>query len=285
MFSRFLEEFQEIWHGMAMLSPKGNFHLPHWVSLAGVAGLVLCNSKETSNVVSLVIASCDFTHWVQVTHICISKLTIIGSDNGLSPGRRQAIIWTNTGILLIGPLGTKVSGIIIEIDIFSFKKVHFKMSSGKWQPSCLGLNVLKGHPWCSCDDVTVMTLVCVAGCDYKMEISWFSGSHLTLTGHYVHGLWGTDRWSRKQWAKYNEVLLLYHKNVYNRHPVACSAGWGIGCFLWDLTHCGLVTSYGNVSLGQHWLREWLVAWWQQAITWASVDLSSKGFCGILRRTI
>ena len=45
-------------------------------------------------------------HWGQVTHICVSKLTIIGSDNGLSPGRRQAIIWINAGILLIGPLGT-----------------------------------------------------------------------------------------------------------------------------------------------------------------------------------
>ena len=46
------------------------------------------------------------THWGRVTHICVSKLTIIGSDNGLSPDRRQAIIWNNAGILLIGPLGT-----------------------------------------------------------------------------------------------------------------------------------------------------------------------------------
>ena len=44
-----------------------------------------------------------------MTHICVSKLTNIGSDNGLSPGRRQAIIWTNAGILLIGPLGTNFS--------------------------------------------------------------------------------------------------------------------------------------------------------------------------------
>ena len=44
------------------------------------------------------------THWGRVTHICVGKLTIIGSDNGLSPERRQAIIWTNDGILLIGPL-------------------------------------------------------------------------------------------------------------------------------------------------------------------------------------
>ena len=43
------------------------------------------------------------THWGRVTHICVVKLTIIGSDNGLSPGRRQAIILTNAGILLIGP--------------------------------------------------------------------------------------------------------------------------------------------------------------------------------------
>ena len=40
-------------------------------------------------------------HWGRVTHICVSKLTIIGSDNGLSPGRRHAIIWTNARILLI----------------------------------------------------------------------------------------------------------------------------------------------------------------------------------------
>ena len=84
----------------------------------------------------------DLTHWGRVTHICISKLTIIGSNNGLSPGRRQAIIWTNAGILLIRPLGTKFSEILIEIWIFSFKKIGFNMSSAKWRPFCLGLNVL-----------------------------------------------------------------------------------------------------------------------------------------------
>ena len=82
------------------------------------------------------------THWGRVTHICVGNLTIIGSDNGLSPGRRQAIIWTNAGILLIKPLGTNFSEILIEINTFSFKKIHLKMSSGKWQPFCLGLNVL-----------------------------------------------------------------------------------------------------------------------------------------------
>ena len=83
------------------------------------------------------------THWGRVTHICVSRLTITGSDNGLSPGQRQAIIWTNAGILLIGTLGTNFSDISIKIYIFSFKKMHLKMSSGKWRPCCLGLNVLK----------------------------------------------------------------------------------------------------------------------------------------------
>ena len=82
------------------------------------------------------------THWGRVTHICVGNLTIIGSDNGLSPGRRQAIIWTNAGILLIRPLGTNFSEIIIGIQTFSFTKMHLKMSSAKWRPFCLGLNVL-----------------------------------------------------------------------------------------------------------------------------------------------
>ena len=83
------------------------------------------------------------THWGRVTHICVDNLTIIGSDNGLSPGRRQAIIWTNAGILLIGPLGTNFSEISIEIHTFPFKKMHLNMSSAKWRLFRLGLDELK----------------------------------------------------------------------------------------------------------------------------------------------
>ena len=53
-------------------------------------------------------------------HICIGKLTIIDSDNGLSPRRREAIIWTNAGILLIGPLDTNSNEILIGIQTFTF---------------------------------------------------------------------------------------------------------------------------------------------------------------------
>ena len=75
--------------------------------------------------------------------IYVSVRKNIGWDNGLSPDRWQAIIWTNAGILLlvIGSVGTNFSEILIEIHIFSFKKMHLKMSPGKCQPFCLGLNV------------------------------------------------------------------------------------------------------------------------------------------------
>ena len=93
-------------------------------------------------------------HWRRVTHICVSKLTIIGSDNGLSPDRRQAIIWTNAGLLLIGPLGINFSEILIEILTFSFKNMRLKVSSAKRRPFCLGLNVFNSldalHAW-SCN--------------------------------------------------------------------------------------------------------------------------------------
>ena len=76
-----------------------------------------------------------------MTHICISKLTIIGSDNGLSPDWRQAIIWTNAGLLLIWPLATNFSEILTEILTFLFKKMPLKVSSVKRRPFCLSLNV------------------------------------------------------------------------------------------------------------------------------------------------
>ena len=85
------------------------------------------------------------THWGWVMHTCVSDLTSIGSDNGLSADQCQAIIWTNTGILLNGPLETNFSGILIEIHTILSKKRHFKMTSGKWRPFCLGLNVV--NPW------------------------------------------------------------------------------------------------------------------------------------------
>ena len=55
---------------------------------------------------------------------------------------RQALIWTNAGTLLIWPLGTNFSEMLMEIQTFSFKKMHLKVLSAKWRQFCPGLNVL-----------------------------------------------------------------------------------------------------------------------------------------------
>ena len=110
--------------------------LPHHDKSHGLRQLILNGAFWAK------LAKICLTHWGRVTHICVSDLTSIGSDNGLSPGRCQAIIRTNAGILLIRPLGTNFSEFLVEILKFSFKKMRLKVSSAKWRPFCLGLNVL-----------------------------------------------------------------------------------------------------------------------------------------------
>ena len=55
----------------------------------------------------------------------------------MSLGQRQAIIWTSAGIIQ-----QNVSEMLIEIQMFSFKKIHLKISFMKWRSFCPGLNVL-----------------------------------------------------------------------------------------------------------------------------------------------
>ena len=111
-----------------------------------------------------------------------SDASIIGSDNGLSPGRRQAITWTDVGILLIGPLGTNFSEMLIEIHTFSFKKIHLKMLSGKWRPFCLGLNVLNNdvHP-------TVWEYLIIPCQHIEVQTKWLPFGRWHLQIHLLKG--------------------------------------------------------------------------------------------------
>ena len=70
--------------------------------------------------------SFHLTHWGWVTHICIGILTSNGSDNGLLPGPRQAIIWTNAGIVLIEPLETNSVKFYSEFKHFHSRKCIWK---------------------------------------------------------------------------------------------------------------------------------------------------------------
>ena len=82
----------------------------------------------------------SLNHWDRMTHLCVNKLTSIGLDNGLSPGWCQAIVRSNTGMIV--PVGTDVSELSIEVHTLSFKKMHLNMTSGKWRSLCLIINVL-----------------------------------------------------------------------------------------------------------------------------------------------
>ena len=154
-----------------------------------------------------------------MTHICVGNLTIIGSDNGLSPGRRQAITWTNVGKLLIGPLGTNFCEILIEIHTFSFKKIHLKMSSGKCRPFCLGLNVLNisfavimiliihtGHSFAH--------VMAALGCHDMCEIvAWLDNYFSSESNmNFVFQLWAHEPFIPKLFQEAIWVLTIrYHK--------------------------------------------------------------------------
>ena len=144
---------------------------------AGQQGLINCPTGEHRAVACLTperASSMFKIHWGRVTHICVGKLIITGSDNGLSPDRRQAIIWTNAGWLSIGPLLTYFSEHLIKIQQFSLEKMHMKMSSAKWRPSCLGLNVLTVRPTSSASLLYVYTCP-------RMVTSWH-GHTFHMTG-------------------------------------------------------------------------------------------------------
>ena len=87
------------------------------------------------------------THWGRATYICVSKLTIIASDNGLSPDRCQAIIWYNAGILSIGLLGTNFGEILIDILTFSaLESVVCEMWAILSRPQCVNYHSISKIP-------------------------------------------------------------------------------------------------------------------------------------------
>ena len=141
-----------------------------------------------------------------MTHICVSKLTIIVPDNGLSPDRRQTIIWTNAGILLIRAPGTKFSEILSEIHKFSFKKMHLKISSAKRRPFCLGLNVLKLSVWIHWSLNTTKSIfpqskdTIPSGMIIYEVVSW-TLTKIANSTTYINSLWLRDTiWHHGTWS-------------------------------------------------------------------------------------
>ena len=170
------------------------------------------------------------THLGRLIHICTSKPIIIGSDNGLLPGWRQAIIETSAGISLIGPLGTNSIEIWINIHTFSFRKMHLKMASAKWQPFCLGFNMLinvknGNYTIWSPMVLSVYKDTCDGVYFYIYYILAVQDNGIVVFSRFI---------SRHDICWFCEVVTIGSGGV--------------------LTHCGPVMPHGIIELGQHWFR-------------------------------
>ena len=131
------------------------------------------------------------------------------------PGWRQAIIWTNAGIVLIGTLGTSFIDILSRIHTFSFKKMYLEMSSAKWRPFCVGLNVLEMP-----HDIADL-------CHHWFR--WYLGACL-LPSHYLNQCWLIVKWTNiLQWNFFYKKI---HLQIVCKMLTICS-----GCDV--LTHLPL----------------------------------------------
>ena len=152
----------------------------------------------------------------------------IASDNGLSPIRRQAIIYTNTGSLLIGPSGTNFSENRIEIQTFSLTKMHLKISSAKWRTfrpernestHCLGTSSLC---YININWVTTITLIEPNGSQLDV------GDGVTVTIYrclvadcrVILGFWGyrEDQFMVRSWVKGPTQLVTWESLLYDKIP-------------------------------------------------------------------
>ena len=171
---------------------------------------------------------------------------IIGSDNGLSPGWRQAIIWTNAGIVLIGTLGTSFIDILSGIHTFSFKKMYLEMSSAKWRPFCLGLNVLE------------MPHGIVDLCHHWFR--WYLGAFL-LPSHYLNQCWLIVKWTNiLQWNFFYKKI---HLQIVCKMLTICSP-WTKWPPFWQTTISNVFSWMKIIGFQFEFHRNlspWLPAWW------------------------
>ena len=142
-----------------------------------------------------IVAAGMWTHRSWVTYICVGNLTTIGSDKGLSPGQRQAITWTNVGILLIGPPRNKLQWNVYRNSYIFTQENSFEIVVCKWRPFCLGLNVLTHRSW-----VTYIC-VCKPGHHYVGILSEYSDISTTNV-KYTHIMTKTHtyRWTDHTWV-------------------------------------------------------------------------------------
>ena len=130
---------RSVWRYFFLLLPKFYITYSTTPSLTYWSYYTLALNHRINSNQSVVVF---LTHSCCVTHICVSKLSIIGSDNGLSPAWHQAIIWPNTGILSIRILGPKFQwnlkqNLCVVIQENAFKNVVCEVTAIVSRPQCV----------------------------------------------------------------------------------------------------------------------------------------------------
>ena len=186
--------------------------------------LMWYNRFSISNLDAVALMLYPWACWGWVMLKYISKLTIIGSDNGLLPGHHQSIIWTSAGILLIGTLGTNFNESLIKIYIFSFKKMHFKLSWRNWWLFCLGLNVLS--TMAASAELVTQLLIMAPGVSSCQCVK-------TVKDSLQHMQWQQSH--DPFWSNATAHLLLEETSIFwsslcsNGPHIAGRAWWGCSC--------------------------------------------------------
>ena len=81
------------------------------------------------------------SHSGRLTHICVSKLTLIGSDKAWHLVGTKPLSELMLGYCWLDPQEQN-SAKFNQNSYIIIKKIHLKMSSWYWWPFCLGLNVI-----------------------------------------------------------------------------------------------------------------------------------------------
>ena len=129
-------------------------------------------------------------------------------------------IWTNAGKLLIGPLGTNFSEFLIVIHTFSFNKMHLKMSSAKWRPFCLGLNVLTHWQWETNMHQQAYLIMVVAGSLVPDRHQAINNPHADYTGHCVSLLQNIHISITRLWPS-DDTIWQHRSGSTLTHLIAC----------------------------------------------------------------
>ena len=185
-----------------------------------------------------------------MTHIWVSKLTIIGSDNGLSPSRRQAIIWTNAGILLIrNKLQWNLnrnSNIFIEENTFEIGV--WKMAAILSRPQCVN--------WPG----------------WEFTLGWVYWNLPMVNDAVVLGCRARSRLAPSQWETWLQCNAV-------SHWLGANLKSALGCDLWWTTdgECPNYFQHDDVIKWKHFLSYWPFA---RVIHQSLVNSPHKGQCAL-----